>query len=219
MRLKHVIMLGLCVLSAPVAAQDAGAPSPEPHAAAPSPAAPSSETAAPTTTPAPAAVSAGPDVSAVRAELSRVMDELIAARARTSILAKALFNAPLSLRVVRRADDQRLEHITLRLDGATVHDSDGAALAGGEADLYEGFVAPGVHEVAIEITEVSKTNGDYRYVRSERFRIEIKKGMRTSVQLLVRDKSDMAEELPDDDDGEYDVSTLMRVQAEPVKGN
>ena len=100
-----------------------------------------------------------------------------------------------------------------------MHDSDGAALAGGEADLYEGFVAPGVHEVAIEITEVSKTNGDYRYVRSERFRIEIKKGMRTSVQLLVRDKSDMAEELPDDDDGEYDVSTLMRVQAEPVKGN
>lgn len=159
----------------------------------------------------------GPDLSGIRSELAKVMDELMAARVRASILVKALFNTPISVRVVRRADDQRLEHITLRLDGVPVHDSDGATLARGEADLFEGFAAPGVHEVAIEVTEVSKAKAEYRYVRSERFRIEIKKGMRTRIELVLRDKSDMAEELPEDDEGEYDVGTVMRVEAESVK--
>ncbi len=159
----------------------------------------------------------GPDLSVVRSDLASVMDELIAARTRVSVLTKALFNTPLSIRVVRRADDQRLEHITLRLDGVPVHDSDGAVLARDEAELFQGFAAPGVHEVAVEITEVAKANADYRYVRSERFQIEIKKGMRTRIEFVLRDKSDMAEELREDDEGEYDVRTLMRVEAKPVK--
>ncbi len=160
-----------------------------------------------------------PDVTTVRTELSNVMDELIAARARVSVLSKALFNTPLSVHVVRRADEQRLSHLTLRLDGVPVHDSDGSALARGEADLYQGYATPGMHEVAIEVTEVAQANADYRYVRSERFRIALKKGMRTRVEFVLRDDSDMAEELPTDDEGEYDVRTRMRVEAEPVEGD
>lgn len=221
-----------CGMVSSVSAQDAGVPT---DAAANAPG--RANTAAPAATTAPAAAAttqapaaseepaaepaptpvSGPDLSVVRGDLASVMDELIAARARVSVLSKALFNTPLSVRVVRRADDQRLEHITLRLDGVPVHDSDGAALARGEAELFQGYAAPGVHEVAVEVTEVSKTNADYRYVRSERFQIEIKKGMRTRIELVLRDKSDMAEELREDDEGEYDVRTLMRVEAESVK--
>lgn len=221
-----------CAMVSSVGAQDAGVPTEAPGNV-PS----KTSNAAPATTSAPATTAttqapstseetaaeavappaSGPDLSVVRSDLASVMDELIAARARVSVLSKALFNTPLSVRVVRRADDQRLEHITLRLDGVPVHDSDGAALARGEAELFQGYAAPGVHEVAIEVTEVSKMNADYRYVRSERFQIEIKKGMRTRIELVLRDKSDMAEELREDDEGEYDVRTLMRVEAESVK--
>jgi len=226
MRLKlAMVVSALCALSSVrVGAQDAAVPLPE-EGAVPVEGA-SVNSSATTTTSTPTAGSSsvggvvvGPDLSGIRSELAKVMDELMAARARTSILVKALFNTPISVRVVRRADDQRLEHITLRLDGVPVHDSDGAALSRGEADLFEGFAAPGVHEVAIEVTEVAKAKAEYRYVRSERFRIEIKKGMRTRVELVLRDKSDMAEELPEDDEGEYDVGTVMRVEAEPVKAD
>ena len=227
-KIPCLMMVALCGLSAPARAQDAGsapvAPDPAststtPTSASSSPAqAEASAAPAPATSAAKASVPASaPDLSVVRSDLASVMDELIAARARVSILSKALFNTPLFVRVVRLADEQRLEHITLRLDGVPVHDSDGAALARGEAELFQGYAAPGVHEIAIEVTEVAKTNADYRYVRSERFQIEIKKDMRTRIELILRDKSDMAEELREDDEGEYDVRTLMRVQAESVK--
>jgi hypothetical protein len=171
--------------------------------------------------PAPAVVAESPkrpDLSAVRARLSSVLDALIQARTRTSVLTKSLFRTPIELWVVRRADEQRLEHITLHLDGVVVHDSDGSALGTGEARLFEGFATPGLHEIGVEIRESAKTNGEYRYVRSERFRLEIKKGTRTTVQLILRDDSDMAEELPEDDEGEYDVRTRMIVKAEKVEG-
>jgi hypothetical protein len=156
-------------------------------------------------------------VSRLETELASVLDELIQARTRTSVLVKTLFRTPVEVWVIRRADDQRLAHITLRLDGVPVHDSDGSALASGEAKLFTGFAAPGLHDLAIEISEESRERSDYRYVRSERFRIEVKKDTRTNIELVLRDSSDMAEELPEGDPGEYDVRTIMRARAEKVK--
>jgi hypothetical protein len=157
------------------------------------------------------------DLSRLRAELSAVMDELIQARTRVSVLEKSLFKTSLDVTVVRRADDQRLSHLVLRLDAVPVHESDGATLSGGEAKLFDGFAAPGAHELEIEVSEASKENDTYRYTRKERFRFEVRKGTRTHVEIVLRDRSDMAEELPAGDDGEYDVRTLIRIEPEEVE--
>jgi len=158
-----------------------------------------------------------PDVSALSSELSAVLDELIQARSRASILAKSLFRTRIDINVLRRADDQQLLHVKLALDGVPVHESDGAALAGSEAHLFSGFVAPGVHEISVEISEQARENATYRYSRAERFRIETKKDTSTQVDVLLRDDSDMAEELPEGDDGKYEVSTRVRVTPIKVK--
>jgi hypothetical protein len=158
-----------------------------------------------------------PDVSALSGELSEVLDELIQARTRASVLAKSLFRTRIDINVLRRADDQQLVHVKLALDGVPVHESDGAALSNGEAHLFSGYVAPGVHEVSVEISEQAKENGTYRYTRAERFRIETKKDTSTQVDVLLRDDSDMAEELPEGDDGTYEVSTRVRVTPIKVK--
>lgn len=163
------------------------------------------------------ATTAAPDVSALSSELSAVMDELIQARTRASVLAKALFRTRIDINVVRRADDQQLVRIRLALDGMPIHDSDGGALRKDEARLFSGFIAPGTHEISLEITEQAKENPAYRYTRSERFRIETKKHMSTQVDILLRDNSDMAEELPEGDDGKYEVSTRLRVTPIKVK--
>jgi hypothetical protein len=227
---KHT-MMALCLLSLGarerVHAQEPAAPAPAAPAPNPAPPAAPTSDAAPPSTPAPAQAPAaapapaaskasGPDVSQLESELASVLDELIQARTRTQVLVKTLFRTPMEISVVRRADDQRLAHITLRLDGVPIHDSDGSALASGEAKLFSGFAAPGLHELAIEVSEESKERSAYRYVRNERFRLEVAKDTRTNIQLVVRDDSDMAEELPEGDDGEYDVRTIMRVQAEKV---
>lgn len=150
-------------------------------------------------------------------ELAQVMDELVTARARAGVLAQALFRTALEVEVIRRADDARLEHVSLRLDGVPIHDSDGSALARDRAQLFEGYVAPGMHELAIELHERDKESAEFGYVRSERFRIDVKHKRRTHVELIVRDDSDMAEEAKAGDDGEYQVSTELRVRYEKAR--
>jgi hypothetical protein len=206
-------LLGLCLVAGARAEGPAkGTPAPPAPA---QPAAPSQESGEAAPSAAPAQAPAGPDVSALSSELSAVLDELIQARTRASVLAKTLFRTRIDVLVTRRSDDQQLLRVRLALDGVPVHDSDGAALGEDEARLFSGYVAPGVHEIGIEINEQAKENATYRYTRKERFRIETKKDTSTQVEILLRDRSDMAEELPEGDDGKYQVSTRVRVT--PVK--
>lgn len=210
----RVLIASLMLAAGNVRAEE---PKPAPEA---KPAAPANNTPVPAQESAPVATSApvtnAPDVSSLQSELSSVLDELIQARTRAAVLAKSLFKTRIELLVSRRADDQKIVHIRMGLDGVPVHDSDGSAVSTSEqARLFQGYVAPGVHEVSVEITEQAKDNPTYRYTRSERFRIETKKNTSTQVELYLHDDSDMAEELPQGDDGTYEVSTRVRVT--PVK--
>lgn len=157
------------------------------------------------------------ELSRIESELASVMDELVSARARASVIARSLFHTELHVEVIRRADAQHLTHVTLRLDGVPLHDSDGSALASDRAALFTGYVTPGMHELAIELAEDGKDDAAYGYTRSERYRIDVKKDRRTSVELVVRDDSDMAEEAAEGDDGEYDVHTTVRVTSERAR--
>jgi hypothetical protein len=150
-------------------------------------------------------------------ELAQSMDELVQARARAGVLARALFRSQLAVEVVRRADGQRLSQLTVRLDGVPVHDSDGSALTRDRATLFTGYVAPGMHELSVELTEAAKENASFGYSRRETFRIELKKDRRTAVELVLRDDSDMAEEAADGDDGSYQLETTLRVRTEKVR--
>lgn len=216
------VSLLLAALGATSLAQAEGPAKPaQPAAPAAAPASGTPTTTAPVTVIEPRAATptapAAPDVSALSTELSEVLDELIQARSRASVLAKSLFRTRIDINVLRRADDQQLLHVKLALDGVPVHESNGSSLAGSEAHLFSGYIAPGVHEISLEISEQSKENATYSYTRAERFRIETKKDTNTQVDVVLRDDSDMAEELPEGDDGKYDVSTRVRVTPVKVK--
>ena len=210
-----VYLLLLSLAAGHAGAQDAKAPAPPaPEKAA---AQSSEQASAPEPAAEPAEPPRGPDVSALRKDLSAVLDELTQARARTSAMVKALFGTRVTVWVARRADDQRLARIVLRFDGVPVHDSEGAALAREEAQLFDGFAAPGVHELTVVISEASPRKPEYSYTREEKFRFEVKKDTRTKVRVLLRDDSDMAEELPEDDEGEYHVETTVRIERKSLK--
>ena len=200
-----VYLLLLSLAAGHAGAQDAKAPAPPaPEKAA---AQSSEQASAPEPAAEPAEPPRGPDVSALRKDLSAVLDELTQARARTSAMVKALFGTRVTVWVARRADDQRLARIVLRFDGVPVHDS----------ELFDGFAAPGVHELTVVISEASPRKPEYSYTREEKFRFEVKKDTRTKIRVLLRDDSDMAEELPEDDEGEYHVETTVRIERKSLK--
>jgi len=159
----------------------------------------------------------GEALAKLERELAEVMDGLVSARARAEVLARGLFRTQLVVEVVRRADALRLGKLTLRLDGVPIHESAGEALARGEAELFRGHVAPGMHELTIEISERAKDGPAFGYTRSERYRIDVKKERRTRVELVLRDDSDMAEQAAEGDDGAYDVRTELRVHRERAR--
>jgi len=137
------------------------------------------------------------------------MDELVSARARASVMARALFHTALSVELIRRADDLQISRLTLRLDGAPVHDGDGSALTRDRAQLFEGHVAPGFHELTVEVVERDRLHAAFGYQRNERYRIEVKQGKRTQVEIVLRDDSDMAEQVSEGDDGAYEVDEMQ----------
>ena len=108
--------------------------------------------------------------------------------------------------------------MTLALDGVPVHDSDGSTLASDRVTLFTGFVAPGMHELTIVLVENARESASYGYRRDERYRVEVKKGKRTEVELVLRDDSDMAEAAAEGDHGEYQLATTIRVSSKAHAG-
>lgn len=159
----------------------------------------------------------GPELADLRQAFDTLLDDIVVAQGRIASLGKALFKTRLQLWVDHRADAQRLTALRLFVDGAPVYDGTGKELRTGESvQLFDGAAAPGPHELRVEYEHVDTGNGDYRYSVSQRFRLEVRQNTRTEVTIRVEDDSDIAEELPEGDEGEYDVRTRVRVDPRPM---
>ncbi len=201
--------LALVLLSLPLVA--AG----QAEVAAPAAEAPAEPTPEPA--PAPAAEEAAPppsQVDALQTELSALMDELVQARTRASLIGKTLFKTQVRVFVQNLAgDDAILAKIVLKLDGAPIFRGDAAAIRGDEERrVFEGFIAPGPHVLTAEIEQSSRDDSAYGYELRESYRFQTIRDKRNELRLVLRDDSDVASEFPDDQDGEYDVRTKLRVQ-------
>lgn len=165
----------------------------------------------------PAAESAAPpDLSPLRSELSTLMDELVQTRARVAVLGRQLFETKVRVRVENRADDAVLATFSLRLDGAPVFVMSDR-LSDDAATVFEGFAAPGPHELTVEAEQRTRANADYRYVQTDRYRFEVTQGQMTDVVIILDDDSDIGEDFADDGEGEYDVRTRVRVATRPLE--
>lgn len=151
-----------------------------------------------------------PDLSPLRSELATLMDELVQTRARVAVLGRQLFETKVRVRVENRAGDAVLATFSLRLDGAPVFVmSDRLGDEG--AVVFEGFAAPGPHELTVEAEQRTRANADYRYLQTDRYRFEVVQGQMTDVVIILDDDSDIGEDFADDGEGEYDVRTRVRV--------
>ncbi len=152
----------------------------------------------------------GPDLTPLRQELTAIMDELVKARARVAIVGKALFKTKVRIILQNRAGDaQSLERIVLRLDGAPIYRKDGGAgLEEGE-QVFEGFATPGPHALDLEAEQRSRANDGFGYTLRDTVRVSVQKDRLTEITIVLDDDSDMAEDFPEDGEGEYDLRTRV----------
>lgn len=204
------------------AAETPAEPAPAETPPAPEPAAPvaapdAAAAPAPTDVVAPADVPLS-DLAPLREEFTSVMDDLVETRARIATLGRSLFHTRLRIEVQNRAGDlQSLAHIAVFIDGAPVFRAEGSEFSGDDArQVFEGFAAPGPHTVVIEVEQRSRDADSYRYTLRDNYRFEVLRDRLTDVTVVLDDDSGIGEDFADDQEGEYDVRTRVRVATREI---
>lgn len=185
------------------------AQNPPPQGTPPSPATPN---AAPTTSAPEDTGPPMPDLAPVRDEYTSVMDDLVQARARVATLGRTLFQTKVRVRLVNQATAlYSLASAAIYLDGAPVYRGTGADLHEQATQVFDGFAAPGPHELVIEVEQRSRDGDAYRYTLRDTFRFQVTREHLSEVTLTLADGSGIAREFPANGEGQYDTRIIMRV--------
>jgi hypothetical protein len=184
---------------------------PAPAVAAPAKSQPSASTS---TESAADETAATEQLASLRSDVATLIDDMVQARARAALLGKTLFKTRLRLRVQNLAGpDPVLANIVLKLDGAPVFRSDGTAFRGDDPrQVFEGFIAPGPHVLLVELEQRQQGEGAYGYTLHDSYRFQALREKQSELTLILDDDSDLAQEFPDSESGEYDLRVKLRVR-------
>ncbi|MBW2462841.1 MAG: hypothetical protein JRH11_14410 [Deltaproteobacteria bacterium] len=154
----------------------------------------------------------GPDLGPIREEFTAIMDELVQVRSRVAVLGRQLFRTRMTVSVQNRAgDDNTLASMVLKLDGAPIFQGEGGEVSEDGAQVFDGFAAPGPHVLTVEVEQRARANDEYRYELRDTYRFQVIRDRLIEVTIVLDDDSDIAEDFEDDEEGEFDVRTRMRV--------
>lgn len=154
-----------------------------------------------------------PDLGPLRSDWSALMDDMVSARQRVATLGEELFHTRLAITVQDRAgDDVNLTRFALELDGTPIYHADGG-IEGGDAGalVWDGALAPGPHELTIELTQEARDGEEYRYSQRDTFRFIVVRDRRTEITVVLEDDSDIARAFASGGEGRYEVRTRVRV--------
>jgi hypothetical protein len=147
-------------------------------------------------------------------EYDKLLGDIAALRSRVAALTTTLFASKLRVVVETSGDDARLASFSITLDDGVVFAAPDRFSADDERVVYEHAVAPGHHVVGVEIERYDARNKEFRTWQSSRFSVVVPESKLVDAHLTVVDDSDMAEDFPDDQDGEYDLRVKLRARVE-----
>ncbi len=204
---------------APTPDEEEGAVEParvEPTApATPAPAPPPT----PNPTPEPAASDAV-DVDSLRQEYLKLRDELFESRARAATVASALYSTRVQIKL--QFTTGRFYGVTravVRLDGASVYDDTSGAIAADDAVRFDGWIAPGRHQITFRVETVGKDDERFTSATEASIIVQAVAGKDLAVIAKASDGGDIAYEWKRKEKGGYrlgidvDVRTSARTDA------
>lgn len=189
---------------APAAADETPAPANGDGAAAP----------AAGETPAAAADQEALDIDALRQEYLRLRDELFRSRARAATVASALYSTRLRVHLdYESARFYALTRATIRLDGASIYDDTSGAIGNDTAPRFEGYVAPGRHQLSVRIEALGKDDERFTSIIDNTFTIQALAGKDVVIRARARDGGDIPYAWEKKQRGSYGLHLDVAVEA------
>ncbi len=142
----------------------------------------------------------------------KLLSDIAALRSRVAAVTTTLFSSKLRVLVGVEGDDARIASFRVTLDDGIVYSAPERFGSDEPQVVYEHAVAPGHHMLGVEIERYDARNREYRTWQSSKFSIIVPESKRLESSLRIQDDSDMADDFPDDQDGEYDLRVRLRAR-------
>jgi len=146
------------------------------------------------------------------AEYDKLLGDIATLRSRVSALTTTLFASKVRVVVETRGTEARVASFTVTLDDGVVFSAPERFNAEEERVVYEHSVAPGHHVLGVDIERFDTRNKEYRTWQSSRFSVVIPESKLVDTHLIIQDSSDMGQDFPADQDGEYDLRVRLRAR-------
>lgn len=167
-----------------------------------------------TTEPTEEAADAGEDLQSLRAEYFKLRDRLFQSRARSSAVSSALYNTRVSVNLNYESGRYyTITRATIRLDGASIYDDSEGSIASDKATRFEGFIAPGRHQVSIRIEATGKDDDRFTTVIENSFIVQAVKDKDLTIKATASDGGNMAYKWSKKQSGNYKLHMDVSVKA------
>jgi hypothetical protein len=201
-KLRHALpaVLALLVLAL-VAALPAAAPAP-------------AQAQEPPPEPAPAPASGMDDL---RKEYDRIREALFASRARAAAVGAAVYTA--KLQIYLHYGTPRFYHVSraaVRVDGASVWEDTQGTVGADDALRFEGFVAPGKHQVTVRLESEAKDDTSFTSTSEESFVIDVPARRLVILRAQAVDNGDMGFAWGKHQKGSYKLHLDAEVEAKAM---
>lgn len=143
-------------------------------------------------------------------QYDKLLADIAALRSRVAAVTTTLFSSKLRVVVEMDGDDARVASFKVTLDDGIIYGAPDRFSPGEPKVVYEHAVASGHHVVGVEIERYDIRNRQYRTFQTSKFAIVVPESKRLETMFTIEDDSDMAEDFPDGQDGEYDLHVNLR---------
>jgi len=142
----------------------------------------------------------------------KLLSDIAALRSRVAAVTTTLFSSKLRVLVGVEGDDARIASFRVTLDDGIVYAAPERFGSDEPQVVYEHAVAPGHHMLGVEIERYDARNREYRTWQSSKFSVIVPESKHLESSFRIQDDSDMADDFPDDQDGEYDLRVRLRAR-------
>lgn len=156
----------------------------------------------------------GNDLEALRGEYFKLRDRLFQSKARASAVAGALYSTRLSVGLnYTSARYYTITRATIRLDGANIFDDSEGAVASDKAPRFEGYIAPGRHQISIRLEATGKDDQRFTSVIDNSFVVQAVQGKDLDVRVKAKDGGDIAYKWKKKEQGSYQLHLDVSVKS------
>jgi len=160
-----------------------------------------------------------PDVDALRQEYLSLRDELFKSRARANAVASQLYSTRVTIKFTwTSARYYGVNKASVRLDGATVFEDAGGAIANDDGVRFDGYVAPGRHLVTFHVDATGKDDDSFTSATESQIVVKAVAGKDLLVAAKGRDSGDIAYQWKRTEHGSYGLGIDVAVKSVAQQG-